>query len=76
MEDIDSLLADYDPGNPSNKPDVTKQLTELKQNRENMIKERQKQQAEYNDTMNKINIADAKKLRLNHSEILCSINFV
>jgi glycosyltransferase involved in cell wall biosynthesis len=56
MEDIDSLLLDYDPGNPSNKPDVTKQLTELKKNRENMIKERQKQQAEYNDTMNKINM--------------------
>jgi len=56
MEDIDSLVDAYDPGKPQYKPDVTKQLAELKESRENMIKEHQKKQAEYQDTMNKINM--------------------
>jgi glycosyltransferase involved in cell wall biosynthesis len=56
MEDIDKLLDTYDPGKIEYKPDVTKQLAEMKKNRENMIKEHQKQQAEYQNTMNKINM--------------------
>jgi glycosyltransferase involved in cell wall biosynthesis len=56
MEDIDSLVDAYDPGKPQYKPDVTKQLAELKETRENMMKEHQKKQAEYQDTMNKINM--------------------
>jgi glycosyltransferase involved in cell wall biosynthesis len=57
MEDIDSLLDLYDPGKPDFKPDVTKQLIEIKEKRENMIKEHMQKQAEYNDTMSKINMA-------------------
>jgi glycosyltransferase involved in cell wall biosynthesis len=38
MEDIDKLLDNYEPGKPENKPDVTKQLMEIKATRENMIK--------------------------------------
>ena len=56
MEDVEKLLEKYEPGNPSNKPDVTKQLAELRENRENMIKEHQKKQLEYQNTMNKINM--------------------
>jgi len=54
MEDIDSLLDSYDPGKPQHKPDVTKQLAEIKENRENMIKEHMEKQIQYQDTMNKI----------------------
>jgi glycosyltransferase involved in cell wall biosynthesis len=54
MNDIDKLLDNYEPGKPENKPDVTKQLKEIKENRENMIKEHIKKQQNYQDTMNKI----------------------
>ncbi len=55
MEDIDPLLNNYEPGKPDLKPDVTKQLQEIKVKREQIMQERIKQQIEYNDTMNKIN---------------------
>jgi glycosyltransferase involved in cell wall biosynthesis len=55
MEDIDPLLEAYNPGKTEFKPDVTKQLSEIKENRENQIKEHIKKQNEYNDTINKIN---------------------
>jgi hypothetical protein len=54
MEDIDPLLESYAPGKPENKPDVTKQLQELKASREVMMKEQMKKQQEHQDTMNKI----------------------
>jgi hypothetical protein len=56
MEDIDSLLEVYEPGKPENKPDVTKELQVLKEKRENMMKEEMAKQAEYQDTMNKLNM--------------------
>jgi glycosyltransferase involved in cell wall biosynthesis len=56
MEDIDALIEAYDPGKPQYKPDVTKQLAELKKKRETMINEHNKKQAEYQDTMNAINM--------------------
>jgi len=56
MEDIDTLLDNYDPGKPDYKPDVKKQLAEIKIDRENKIQEHMKKQAEYQDTMNKINM--------------------
>jgi glycosyltransferase involved in cell wall biosynthesis len=56
MEDIDSLLDSYEPGKINFKPDVTKQLTEIKESREKMIKEHMIKQNEYNNTMNKINM--------------------
>jgi len=54
MEDIDELLINYEPGKPENKPDVTKQLAEIKIEREKKIQEIMKQQADYQDTINKI----------------------
>jgi glycosyltransferase involved in cell wall biosynthesis len=56
MNDIESLLDSYDYGRPEHKPDVTKQLEEIKKQREDMIKEHAQKQMEYNNTMNKINM--------------------
>jgi len=39
MEDIDELLNNYEPGNVKNKPDVIKQLSTIKKEREKMIEE-------------------------------------
>ena len=54
MKDIDKLLDDYKAGSPENKPDVAKQLTEIKESREKMIQEHTKQQQDYQDFMNKL----------------------
>ena len=56
MEDIDGLLENYEPGKPDNKPDVKRQLAEIKIDRENKIQEMMKQQNDYQDLVNKINI--------------------
>jgi glycosyltransferase involved in cell wall biosynthesis len=56
MEDIDELLNNYDPGKPDYKPDVTKQLAEMKIDRENKIQEHVKRQTEYKETMAKLNM--------------------
>ena len=55
MNDVDNLLKMYEPGRPENKPDVLKQLDEIKQQREEMIIEQQRKQLEYQDTINKVN---------------------
>ena len=55
MNDVDNLLKMYEPGRPENKPDVLKQIDEIKQQRENMIIEHQRKQLEYQDTINKVN---------------------
>ena len=55
MEDIDLLLENYEPGKPENKPDVLKQIDEIKVKREEMMVNHQKQQMEYQDTINKVN---------------------
>ena len=44
MEDIDTLLAIYEPGKPENKPDVTLQMKELQMKRERMMMEHEKKQ--------------------------------
>ena len=56
MEDIDTLLDAYEPGKSDYKPDVTKQLFEITEKRANMMKEHMQKQADYNETMNKINM--------------------
>lgn len=50
MEDINKLLGEYAPGLPENKPDVTKQLKQMKESREKMIKD----QNDYNSLMYKL----------------------
>jgi glycosyltransferase involved in cell wall biosynthesis len=46
MEDIDALLASYTLGKPEHKPDVSKQLIEIKAARQKMIEEHNKKQLE------------------------------
>jgi len=38
LEDIDELLKNYEPGDPSNKPDVLKQIKEIEEERKKMVK--------------------------------------
>lgn len=75
MEDIDDLLNNYDPGKPENKPDVKKQLEEIKIEREKKIQEHMKKQAEYQDTMSKINtIINPQSLKQKINEQSVMIN--
>jgi len=43
MEDINNLLDEYSPGKPENKPDVSKQLVEIKEKREKSMKDQMNQ---------------------------------
>lgn len=56
MEDIDELLENYEPGNLDYKPDVKKQLAEIKFQREQKIREIIKEQNNYRETISKINM--------------------
>jgi glycosyltransferase involved in cell wall biosynthesis len=55
MTDIDNLLNKYEPGRPENKPDVLKQLEEIKIQRENMMREQNKIQMDQSRMMNASN---------------------
>lgn len=44
LKDIDTLLDNYEPGKPENKPDVTKQIQEMQLKREKMIQDHQQNQ--------------------------------
>jgi hypothetical protein len=44
MEDVDAILSNYEPGRPENKPDVMKQIEEMKKKREEMIASHRQQQ--------------------------------
>jgi glycosyltransferase involved in cell wall biosynthesis len=64
MNDIDTLLHEYEPGHPKNKPDVLQQMEQMTKQREEMIKKQQ----EYQETMNKlqyINNPQAVQVKLN-----------
>jgi hypothetical protein len=54
MEDINKLLDDYEPGLPENKPDVTKQIAQIQESREKLIKDHEKKQNDYNSLMNQL----------------------
>jgi hypothetical protein len=54
MEDVNILLDNYDLGKPDHKPDVKRQLAEMKIQRENQMQEMKKQQTDYQNTINKI----------------------
>jgi len=51
MEDIDSILDAYEPGNLENKPDVTKELKVIKERREKMIREQRDKLLEQQNRM-------------------------
>ena len=48
MEKIDELLKDYEPGDPSNKPDVLKQMKEIDKEREKMMENHMKESKQNN----------------------------
>jgi glycosyltransferase involved in cell wall biosynthesis len=54
MEDIDDILNAYNPGRTEHKTDVTKQLANIKLEREKMIQEHIQKETKYNETMNAI----------------------
>jgi glycosyltransferase involved in cell wall biosynthesis len=56
MEDIDDKLNSYDPGRTDHKTDVTKQLANIKIEREKMIYDYVKKETEYNETMTAIHM--------------------
>ena len=56
MEDIDDKLNSYDPGRTDHKTDVTKQLANIKIEREKMIHDHVKKETEYNETMTAIHM--------------------
>ena len=47
MVEIDNLLEEYEPGNPKYKPDVMKQMEEIKTKREKIIEEENKKRSIY-----------------------------
>ena len=55
MKDIDSLLEKYEPGKIENKPDVQKEIKELKQLRDKMEEENIAKRKQYAADMNKMN---------------------
>ena len=54
MEDIDSILDKYEPGNVKNKPDVIKQTQEIHKNRMDIAIKQQQQMNDYNQIVSKI----------------------
>jgi len=54
MDDIDNLLNVYEPGKPENKPDVAKQLIEIKETRDKLNKDHIQKQIQINEALNKI----------------------
>jgi len=70
MEDIDALLNAYEPGKIENKPDVAKQLAEIKANRENMMREQMEKEAQYKETMMKLqNLQNPQNLQSKMNEM-------
>jgi len=74
MKDIDCLLDSYDPGKPQNKPDVIKQLCEIKESREKMIKEHIEKQNLINKINEQTNII--QKLNNKNSELNDKIKYL
>jgi len=64
MEDIDELLANYDPGSPKHKPEVLRQMEEMKKKREEMARQQQEQQQRQISNMSPIEVANAYENKL------------
>ena len=56
LEDIDTILENYHPGKPENKPEVVKQIGEIAKKREAMMQEQMLKQNKYNEILLKNNI--------------------
>ena len=63
MKDIDNLLEKYQPGKPENKPDVLKQIEDIKKHKENMILQQEKKiEMEYKKIFNTTNEIHEKQI--------------
>ena len=66
MEVIDKLLEDYKPGDPSNKPDVLKQIKEIEEERKKMMAKNQQNNGGGQIILNQ----DGKQITLNNQQIV------
>jgi hypothetical protein len=79
MKDIDELLESYEPGKPQHKPDVLKQMNEIKERRERAINEhKQKLNANLlnsnNDTNTSANSNKVNEMTMILNELLMENN--
>jgi len=74
MEEVDDLLANYEPGKPINKPNVLKQIVELRKHRESML-ELQNQQQKQNQPQIMLNKEGDPPRPLSMEEIQQLIQF-
>lgn len=78
METIDDLLNAYHPGEPINKPDVMKQMTEMQKKRQQLDKERAMQQQQYNKSnehrMNEMTLL-VQELKLENNQLKEQIEY-
>ena len=58
MQDIDELLDGYNPGRPEHKPDVLKQIEEIKIQREEIIKQQQQQHQQQHQQQQQVQIQE------------------
>jgi hypothetical protein len=61
MDKINGLLDNYEPGKLDYKPDVKLQLEQMKQTRDNKIKDFMNKQAEYQETLGKFSLLNFPK---------------
>ena len=66
MEVIDKLLENYKPGDPSNKPDVLKQIKEIEEERKQMMAKNQQANGGGQIILNQ----DGKQITLNNQQIV------
>jgi len=69
-KDIEQLLEIYEPGKPEFKPDVLNQMNEIKEKRELLIKEHNKQIREQHSKNNQINTKTTNEMTLLINELL------
>ena len=70
MNDIDKLLDNYHPGKPEHKPDVLKQLSDIKKQREEMVQQQMQQQMQQSQQANlQQNKINELSLTINHLTI-------
>ena len=74
MEDIDNLLSEYKPGSIENKQDVIKALSDIKENRENMLKDEIKKQQDYQNLISKMEVLNPQLAQFKINDLTNVIN--
>ena len=69
LHDIDKLLENYEPGRPENKPDVSKQIKEIKERREEIIRNEMLKREN-----NRINMNNASNYENKITDLTLTIN--